>query len=71
MTVAADWERVVATAIKEMGKIDILVNNAGVMLLSKVTNLKVDEWLRMVDINIKGYVAHSLFQFPCVLLKLF
>jgi NADP-dependent 3-hydroxy acid dehydrogenase YdfG len=34
--------------------LDVLVNNAGVMLLSHVDKLKVDEWERMVDINIKG-----------------
>ena len=36
------------------GTIDILVNNAGLMPLSLFKNLKVDEWDRMVDVNIKG-----------------
>ena len=36
------------------GRIDILVNNAGLMPLSFVEKLKVDEWDRMVDVNIKG-----------------
>jgi len=36
------------------GSIDILVNNAGLMPLSFFKNLKVDEWDRMVDVNIKG-----------------
>lgn len=35
-------------------KIDVLINNAGVMLLSSVDNKKVDEWYRMIDINLKG-----------------
>ncbi len=36
------------------GDVDVLVNNAGVMPLSRMTDLKVDEWERMVDVNIKG-----------------
>ena len=35
-------------------KIDVLVNNAGLMPLSFMNKLKVDEWDRMVDVNIKG-----------------
>jgi NADP-dependent 3-hydroxy acid dehydrogenase YdfG len=36
------------------GSIDILVNNAGLMPLSDVDQVKVDEWHRMVDVNVKG-----------------
>ncbi|MBP1949763.1 NADP-dependent 3-hydroxy acid dehydrogenase YdfG [Virgibacillus litoralis] len=41
-------------AIKEYGQIDVLFNNAGLMPLSFMKNLKIDEWDRMVDVNIKG-----------------
>lgn len=41
-------------AIDAFGRIDILVNNAGLMPLSFVEKLKVDEWDRMVDVNVKG-----------------
>lgn len=36
------------------GEIDVIVNNAGVMPLSLMASLKVDEWDRMIDVNIKG-----------------
>lgn len=36
------------------GKIDVIINNAGLMAISPVSLLKVDEWDRMIDINIKG-----------------
>jgi NADP-dependent 3-hydroxy acid dehydrogenase YdfG len=36
------------------GRVDVIVNNAGVMPLSPMAALKVDEWDRMVDVNIKG-----------------
>jgi NADP-dependent 3-hydroxy acid dehydrogenase YdfG len=42
------------SALDEFGRIDVLVNNAGVMPLSPMASLKVDEWDRMVDVNIKG-----------------
>lgn len=40
--------------IAQFGCIDILINNAGLMPLSDVDSLKVEEWQRMVDVNISG-----------------
>ncbi|SCX13635.1 putative oxidoreductase [Agrobacterium sp. DSM 25558] len=39
---------------KAFGHIDVIVNNAGIMPLSLMSSLKVDEWDRMIDVNIKG-----------------
>ncbi|MFD1171785.1 MULTISPECIES: SDR family oxidoreductase [Oceanobacillus] len=41
-------------ALKEFGKIDVLVNNAGIMPQAFMSKDKVDEWDKMIDVNIKG-----------------
>ncbi|MCI1688462.1 MAG: SDR family oxidoreductase, partial [Schleiferilactobacillus harbinensis] len=41
-------------ALSKFGKIDVWMNNAGLMPQSTFDQLKVDEWDRMVDVNIKG-----------------
>ncbi|MGO1076171.1 SDR family oxidoreductase [Inquilinus sp. CA228] len=49
-----DAEAFVQAAVAQFGRLDVIVNNAGVMPLSPVAELKVDEWDRMVDVNLKG-----------------
>ncbi len=46
-------------AIDAFSRIDVIVNNAGVMPLSPLAALKVDEWNRMIDVNIRG-VLHGI-----------
>ncbi|MEM9018006.1 MAG: SDR family oxidoreductase, partial [Verrucomicrobiota bacterium] len=44
----------VEKARENYGRVDVMINNAGVMSLAPFSERKVDEWNRMVDINIKG-----------------
>lgn len=59
--------RLAEEAKETFGRIDILVNNAGLMPLSYVKNLHVDEWERMVDVNIKGVLFCTAAVLPVML----
>jgi len=47
-------KRLVDQAVKAHGRIDVIINNAGLMPQSLLERLKIDEWDRMIDVNIKG-----------------
>jgi NADP-dependent 3-hydroxy acid dehydrogenase YdfG len=51
----------VETTVKELGRLDTVINNAGVMLLGTIADAPVEEWDRMVALNLQGlmYVAHA------------
>jgi NADP-dependent 3-hydroxy acid dehydrogenase YdfG len=46
---------------QELGRLDIVINNAGVMLLGPIVDAPVEEWDRMIALNLQGllYVAHA------------
>ena len=54
VTDRAQVQRLVDHAVATHGRIDVLINNAGLMPSSMLENLHVDEWDRMIDVNLKG-----------------
>ena len=47
-------KRLVDAAVQTYGRIDVVINNAGLMPQSLLESLMVDDWDRMIDVNIKG-----------------
>ncbi|MFE9373411.1 SDR family oxidoreductase [Streptomyces sp. NPDC006711] len=59
VTDAADVRAFIGAARERYGRVDVLVNNAGVMPLAPLDALTIDEWDRMIDVNVRG-VLHGI-----------
>ncbi|WP_067183274.1 glucose 1-dehydrogenase [Microtetraspora niveoalba] len=54
VTQPADWDRAVATAVETYGRLDVLVNNAGILMFRRIADMTVEEYQRVLDVNLKG-----------------
>src|ERR1700676_445638 len=54
VTKRAEVEALIQKAVDSFGRVDVIVNNAGIMPIAPIEALKVDEWDRQIDVNIKG-----------------
>jgi NADP-dependent 3-hydroxy acid dehydrogenase YdfG len=54
VTDADDVQSFVLAAHRKHGRVDVMINNAGVMPLSRLDALKLKEWDRMLDVNVRG-----------------
>ena len=54
VTNPSDVQALVDKAIASYDRMDVIINNAGLMSIAPMSELKVDEWDRMIDINVKG-----------------
>ena len=61
ITDRAQAQGAVETTVSELGRLDTVVNNAGVMLLGPAESAPIEEWERMVSLNVNGllYVSHA------------
>jgi NADP-dependent 3-hydroxy acid dehydrogenase YdfG len=61
VTNSSQAQAAVEATVSEFGRLDILINNAGVMLLGPIEDAPVEEWERMVHLNLLGllYTAHA------------
>jgi NADP-dependent 3-hydroxy acid dehydrogenase YdfG len=61
LTDPAEPPRVIEAVVARAGRLDILVNNAGVMLLGPIEGAPLQEWERMIDLNVRALVhcAHA------------
>ena len=56
VTSLEDMKALAQFAQDSFGSVDILINNAGLMLFSTWVDLAVDDWEKMINVNIKGYL---------------
>jgi len=49
-----DVVRMVENSVRTYGKIDILVNNAGIVADARLVKMDLEQWQRVIDINLKG-----------------
>jgi NADP-dependent 3-hydroxy acid dehydrogenase YdfG len=54
VTICDQVKELVDAAVQTFGRIDVMINNAGLMPSSPLERLKIDDWNRMIDVNIKG-----------------
>jgi NADP-dependent 3-hydroxy acid dehydrogenase YdfG len=54
VTKRAEVEALIRAAVDSFGRVDVIVNNAGIMPIAPIEALRVEEWDRQIDVNIKG-----------------
>ena len=66
VTVEAQWQRAVDTAVRAYGKLDILVNNAGILLTGPIEEISEEDWDRIMAVNAKGVFLGTKHAIPAM-----
>jgi NAD(P)-dependent dehydrogenase (short-subunit alcohol dehydrogenase family) len=66
VTDAGQAESVVERAVAEWGRLDVLVNNAGVDKTVPVEELSIEDWDRVLDVNLRGPFVMARAALPCM-----
>jgi 3alpha(or 20beta)-hydroxysteroid dehydrogenase len=54
VTSEQDWQAVLAHALATHGRVDVLLNNAGVFLAAQLTDTSLEDFRRVMDVNVTG-----------------
>jgi NAD(P)-dependent dehydrogenase (short-subunit alcohol dehydrogenase family) len=66
VTKEADWTAAVNLAVSTFGKLDILVNNAGVFIGKGIEDISMEEWNRLVAVNMTGLFLGTRMAVPAL-----
>lgn len=69
VTIKSECDAFADAVLKKWGTIDILINNAGLQPLSFFKNLKIEEWDKMIDVNIRGVLYCTAAVIPTMMNK--
>lgn len=61
---AEQAEHVIGQVFEQYGRLDVLVNNAGVDVTLPVEELSVDDWDRIIAVNLRGPFVMSKYAWP-------
>ena len=54
VTKRTEVEALIKATVEGFGRVDVIVNDAGIMPIAPIDALKVEEWDRQIDVNLKG-----------------
>ena len=60
------WQEVVNKAIEQYGKVDILVNNAGILISKSIEEMTIEEWDKVIKVNLYGTFYGCKFILPAM-----
>lgn len=59
VSVQAQVKSAVESALKDLGRLDVMVNNAGVAAMGPSTEMKVEDWEKVLSVNLTGVFLGS------------
>jgi NAD(P)-dependent dehydrogenase (short-subunit alcohol dehydrogenase family) len=63
----ADFERARDTCLSQFGRVDIVMNNVGVLAVGQPEMIPLEEWQRIIDINLMGTIRSNAVFLPLLL----
>lgn len=64
VAIEAEWKHVVEETVRRYGKVDVLVNNAGISTTMTIANLEMEQWNKVLDINLNGCMLGMKYAIP-------
>lgn len=59
-----DWRQAIDNIMAQAGRIDVLVNNAGINIRKPVEEMRMDEWMKMMEVNVGGVFLGTKYVLP-------